>query len=94
MAECTLASVLCTPCRYIDGLAMHRDRSLLDLMQLAMLQAQLPAGDRGRFGIVRHHQQRHAELLVEPLQQPQNLHRRVVVEIAGRLVGDDDLRDG
>ena len=61
------------------------------LEQFAVLQAQLPPGDRRRFGIVRHHQQRHVQLLIQPLQQPQNLHRRVIVQVSRRLVGHDDL---
>ncbi len=39
---------------------------------------------------MRHHDQRLAELPVEPLQQPHHQGRRLLVEIARRLVGQDD----
>ena len=46
------------------------------------------------FRIVRHHQDRLAELAIEPIEQRQYFLAGRAVEIAGRLVGDDQRRIG
>ena len=43
---------------------------------------------------MRHHQERRAQFGVEPAHQVQNLFRRLGIQVAGRLVGDDDDRVG
>ena len=43
---------------------------------------------------MRHHQQRRAQLVVESLQQHQDARAGLGVEVAGRLVGDDQRRVG
>src|SRR6185503_11780312 len=48
----------------------------------------------GRPPVVRHHDDRLAELHVELLEERQHFGRRLAVEVAGRLVGDDQLRIG
>ena len=48
----------------------------------------------GRVRIVRHHDDRLLEFLVQPLQQRQHLGRRFRVEVAGRLVGEQQRRVG
>jgi len=68
--------------------------SELDRVQLAVLQPQLPPGNRSRLGIMAYHQERHPEVLVDASQQSQDLHRRVVIQISSRFVRDDDLRMG
>ena len=54
----------------------------------------MPARASRRLGIVRDHDDRLAELAVEPVEQVEDLLRRRAVEVAGRLVGDDDRRVG
>ena len=46
---------------------------------------------RGRDRVVRHHHDRLAELLHRALHEPEDLGARPGVEVAGRLVGEDDL---
>src|SRR5580765_3404785 len=48
----------------------------------------------GRAPVVRHHDDRLAELVVELLEERQHFGSRLAVEVAGRLVGDDPLRIG
>ena len=51
-------------------------------------------GALGGVRVVRHHDDRLLELLVQPLQQRQHLARRLRVEVAGRLVGEQQRRIG
>ena len=46
----------------------------------------------GRLRIVRHHDDRLAEVVVQTLEQPEDLFAGGPVEVAGRLVGDDERR--
>ena len=48
----------------------------------------------GGLRIVRHHHDRLAELVVQPLEQAEDLLAGRAVEVAGRLVGDDQRRVG
>ena len=66
--------------------------ALLD--QRALLEVQEVRGALGRVRIVRHHHDRLLELLIQPLQERQNLAGRLGVEIAGRLVGEQQRRVG
>src|SRR5688572_30577063 len=60
--------------------------------QLALLEVQRAARELRGFRVVRHHHDGLAVLAVEHLQKPQDLVRRLAVEVAGRLVADQDGR--
>src|SRR5262245_41858800 len=60
------------------------------LEELALLEVQGPPGELGCLGIVRHHDDGLAVLPVQYLQEAENLVRRPAVEIARRLVADED----
>src|SRR5688500_7073795 len=62
------------------------------LEELALLEVQDAARELRGFRVVRHHHDGLAMLAVEDLQQPQDLVRRPAVEVAGRLVADQDGR--
>ena len=49
-------------------------------------------GDRGGAGVVRDHDDRLAELVDRPAQQVEHVAAGDRVEVAGRLVGEDDGR--
>ena len=58
--------------------------------QLALVHFQLAAGMVGRLGIVGHHHDGLLVLAVELLQQGENFIRRGAVQIAGRLVAEQE----
>ena len=54
----------------------------------------LPRAERRRFRVVRDHDDRFASVLAERLQCAEHFLRAARIEIAGRLVGDDERRVG
>ena len=60
----------------------------------ALVEVDHAVGPRGRLRVVRHHDDRLAELLVQAPQQLEDLVARLRVEVARGLVGDQDLRVG
>src|SRR5207247_1864197 len=54
--------------------------------------ADLTPGPLGRRRVVGDHEDRLVELLVEPLHERQHVVGALAIEVAGGLVGDDDLR--
>ena len=56
------------------------------------IQHQLTRRNRRHVAVVRDHQHRDVEFLVEPLQEHLNLLAGFRVETAGRFIGDDDFR--
>ena len=60
----------------------------------ALLEMQQVRGALGGVRVVRHHDDRLLELLVQPLQQREDFRRRLRIEVAGRLVGDEQRRIG
>ena len=69
---------------------LFHERALFD----RLFQVQHAARPLGGVRIVRHHHDRLLEFLVEPLQQRQHFAGRLGVEIAGRLVGQQQRRVG
>ena len=68
----------------------ERDHGVLTPSIAARAQAHDAAAARGERGIVRHQHQRRAALFVAGEQQVDDLPAGVLVEIAGRLVGDEN----
>src|SRR5690606_34682575 len=71
--------------RLVSGPVRGRARA-----QLALLELDQAPRRAGRLRIVSHHENGLAELGIEPAQQAEHLARRYPVEVAGRLVGDDE----
>ena len=71
---------------------MHPHNLLRIVHRPSFFQMQRFVRDGGRFRIVRHHDQRLYQLFVQALEQRHHLLRRMSVEIACRLIRDDDLR--
>ena len=68
-----------------------RDRRQFHLFhETPLLQVQHLPRVRRDLRVVRHHHQRLAELAVQPAEQLHHRRGRHRVEVAGRLVGDDD----
>src|SRR5690348_8899287 len=69
-----------------DDVLLFDERALVEMQRVRRV-------FRG-LGIVRHHDDGLAVLAVEPLQQRQHFFRRLAVEVAGRLVADQQGRIG
>src|SRR5690349_19751437 len=69
-----------------------RKTSLRRNNQLALFEVHQRSRRLRRVRVMRHHDDRLAELLVQALQHRQDVARRDPVEVAGGLVGDDDGR--
>src|SRR5262245_49027777 len=69
-------------------------RNCIRLGELALVEVLDGVGALGGAPVVRHHHDGLAELVVQALEQPEHVGGRLPVEVAGRLVGDDEHRIG